>query len=135
MDLVVDANVLFSILIKSGKTEELMLETDLHLFCPEFIFDEFEKYKDEILEKTKRTKKEYDDVFDVIKVKIKTIPNEETEKYMDEARRICPDKKDVDYFALALKMKCAVWSNDKPIKNKQNEVKIYNTEKIIKNFY
>lgn len=134
MDLVVDANVLFSILIKSGKTEELMLETDLHLFCPEFIFDEFEKYKDEILEKTKRTKKEYDDVFDVIKVKIKTIPNEETEKYMDEARRICPDKKDVDYFALALKMKCAVWSNDKPIKNKQNEVRIYNTEELVKMF-
>src|SRR3989338_1694651 len=134
MDLVVDANVLFSILIKSGKTEELMLETDLHLLCPEFIFDEFEKYKDEILEKTKRTKKEYDDVFDVIKVKIKTIPNEETEKYMDEARRICPDKKDVDYFALALKMKCAVWSNDKPIKNKQNEVRIYNTEELVKMF-
>lgn len=134
MDLVVDANVLFSILIKNGKTEELMLETDLHLFCPEFIFEEFEKYKAEILKKTKRTEKEYNDVFDVVKAKIKTIPNEETEKYMDEARRICPDKKDVDYFALALKMKCSIWSNDKPIKNKQNEVRICNTEELVKMF-
>jgi len=134
MDLVVDANVLFSILIKSGKTEEIMLETELHLFCPEFIFEEFEKYKDEILEKTKRTEKEYKDVFEIIKVKIKTIPNEETEKYMDEARRISPDKKDVDYFALALKMKCAIWSNDKPIKNKQNEVIVYNTEELVNLF-
>ena len=134
MDLVVDANVLFSILIKSGKTEEIMLETELHLFCPEFIFEEFEKYKDEILEKTKRTEKEYKDVFEIIKVKIKTIPNEETEKYMDEARRISPDKKDVDYFALALKMKCAIWSNDKPITNKQNEVIVYNTEELVNLF-
>lgn len=129
-----DANVLFSILIKSGKTEELMLEIDLHLFCPEFIFEEFEKYKAEILKKTKRTEKEYNDVFDVVKAKIKTIQNEETEKYIDEARRICPDKKDVDYFALALKMKCSIWSNDKPIKNKQNKVRIYNTEELVRMF-
>jgi len=134
MDLVVDANVFFSILIKKGKTEEIMLETDLHLFCPEFIFEELEKYKEEILRKTKRTEKEYKDIFDVVKKKIKTIPNEETEKYMDEARRISPDKKDIDYFALALKMKSGIWSNDKPIKNKQNEVRIYNTEELVKMF-
>ena len=119
MDVVVDANVLFSILIKSGKTEEIMLEPDLQLLCPEFLFVEFEKYKAEIIEKTKRTDKEYDKVFEVIKARIKTIPNEETEKYMGEAGRICPDMKDVDYFALALKMKCSIWSNDKILKTGQ----------------
>ena len=134
MDLVVDANILFSILIKSGKTEEIMLEPYLHLFCPEFIFEEFEKYEDEILEKTKRTEKEYKSVFEIIKIKIKTIPNEETEKYMDEARQISPDPNDVDYFALALKMKCGIWSNDKEIKDKQEEIRIYNTEELIRLF-
>ncbi len=58
MDLIVDANVLFAILIKKGKTEEIILEEDLHLFSPEFLFEEFEKYKDELLQKTKRTEKE-----------------------------------------------------------------------------
>lgn len=53
---------------------------------------------------------------------------------MSKARKISPDRKDVDYFALALKMKCSIWSNDKPIKNKQNEVKIYNTEELVKMF-
>ena len=134
MDLVVDANVLFSILIKSGKTEEIMLEPELNLFCPEFIFEEFEKYKDEILRKTKRSEKEYKEVFEVVKAKITTIPNEETEIHMDEARRICPDQKDADYFALALKLKCPVWSNDKQVKNKQNEIRVYNTEELIKMF-
>ena len=55
MDLVVDANVLFSVLIKRGKTEDLIFEEDLHLFAPEFIFEEFEKYKEDILKKTERT--------------------------------------------------------------------------------
>lgn len=130
--MVVDANVLFAILIKSAKTEEIMLETELHLFCPEFIFEEFKKYKGEILEKTKRTEKEFLAVFEVIKAKIKTIPNEETEKFIAEARRISPDEKDVDYFALALKMNCAIWTNDKLLKKGQNEVKIYTTEELVK---
>ena len=37
MDLVVDANIFFSALIRQGKTEELMFEPSLHLFAPEFI--------------------------------------------------------------------------------------------------
>ncbi len=43
MDLVIDANILFSVLIRKGKTEELLFEDDLHLFAPEFIFEEFRK--------------------------------------------------------------------------------------------
>jgi len=45
MDLVIDANILFSVLIKKGKTEELLFKDTLHLFAPEFFFDEFEKYR------------------------------------------------------------------------------------------
>ena len=59
MDLVIDANVLFSVLIKRGKTEEIIFETDLYLFSPEFIFEEFDKYKEKILGKTERTDEEF----------------------------------------------------------------------------
>lgn len=133
MDLVVDANVLFSILIKKGKTEELLFEEDLHVFAPEFIFEEFEKYKDYILNKTQRTKIEFDELMIVLKKRIKTIPNEETEKFISEAKQICPDEKDIDYFALALKMKCPLWSNDKLLKT-QKIIKIYSTEDLVKMF-
>ena len=67
MDLVVDANVLFSVLIKRGKTEELIFEEDLHLFAPEFIFEEFEKYKEDILKKTERTTEDFDELMDTKK--------------------------------------------------------------------
>ena len=52
MDLVIDANVLFAVLIKSGKTEDLVFSEYIHLFAPEFLFEEFEKYQKYILGKT-----------------------------------------------------------------------------------
>lgn len=134
MDLVIDANILFSVLIKRGKTEELLFEEDLHVFAPEFIFEEFEKYKDLILDKTERSKEEFDELMIILKKNIKTIPNEETEKFIPEAEKICPDKKDVDYFALALKMKCPIWSNDKELKAKQKVVTVYSTEDLMRMF-
>lgn len=134
MDIIIDANVLFSVLIKQGETEELLFEEDLHIFAPEFIFEEFEKYSDLILEKTERTKEEFDELMDILKKRIKTIPNEETEKFIPEAKKICPDEKDADYFALALKMKCPIWSNDKILKTKQKDIQIYSTEDLMNMF-
>lgn len=133
MDLVIDANILFSVLIKKGKTEELVFEETIHLFAPEFIFEEFSKYKEFILGKTERNDKEFNKLMDLLKKRIKNVPNEETKQYLSKAEKISPDKKDSDYLALALKMKCAVWSNDKELK-KQKEILIYSTEDLMKFF-
>lgn len=40
--------------------------------------------------------------------------------------KISPDKDDVDYFALALKLDIGIWSNDKLLKG-QSVVKVFNT--------
>lgn len=134
MDLVIDANVLFSVLIKKGKTEELLFEEDLHVFAPEFIFEEFEKYEGLIMEKTERSKEDFSKLIEILKKHIKTIPSEETEKFIPEAEKICPDKKDTDYFALALKLKCPLWSNDRILKTKQNIIEVYSTEDLMRMF-
>jgi predicted nucleic acid-binding protein len=133
MNLVIDANILFSVLIKSGKTEELILHEDIRVFAPEFIFEEFDKYTKLIIEKTARSKDELEDILIILKKKIKTIPNEETEKFISEAQKICPDKNDVEYFALALKLHCPLWSQDKALKQ-QNIIKVYSTEELNKIF-
>ena len=44
---------------------------------------------------------------------ITIIPLEEFSRYLDEAEKISPDPDDIIYFALALKLKCGLWSNDK----------------------
>ena len=48
MDLVIDANILFAALIKESVTSELIFKNTLHLYAPEFLFSEFEKYKEVI---------------------------------------------------------------------------------------
>ncbi|MBU3906952.1 MAG: hypothetical protein KKA64_01745 [Nanoarchaeota archaeon] len=45
MKLVLDANVLFSALIKDDVTAKLFLDLSFHLYAPEFILEEFEKHK------------------------------------------------------------------------------------------
>lgn len=133
MDLVIDANILFSVLIKEGKNEDLIFNNDIHLFAPEFIFEEFNKYETLLLDKTQRTEEEFSHLLDILKKKIQTIANEETAKYFQKALEISPDKKDADYFALAMKLNCPIWSNDKDLKN-QDRIEIYSTEDLLKMF-
>lgn len=130
MDLVVDANILFAALIKEGTTDELLFADHLHLYAPEFIFIEFEKHKEEILQKTKRTTEEFEQLIEILKRRIKLIPLDEFTTFIEKAEQISPDPNDVIYFALALKLHAPIWSNDKELK-KQEVVKIYNTAEII----
>lgn len=132
MDLVVDANILFAALIKRNITSHLLFKENLHLYAPEFIFKEFEKYRRVIKDKTERTDEEFDMLLTVLQRRIMLIPSEEIKPFVNKAKTISPDIKDVPYLALALKLNIAVWSNDKNLKEKQNVVKVYNTGDVIK---
>jgi predicted nucleic acid-binding protein len=72
MDLILDANILFSVLIKSGITEDIVFNQDLNLYVPEFIFTEFEKYKKLIAEKTERNEEDTNHLLEIFMKKIKT---------------------------------------------------------------
>ena len=131
MDLVVDANVLFAALIKDSFSYNLFFSDKFHLFTPEYIFAEFEKHKEEILEKTERTTEEFFRLFEILKRRIVLIPLEELTPYVKEAEKITPDPDDMAYFALALKLNCAIWSNDKKLKE-QDTIKVYHTHELKK---
>ena len=133
MKIVLDANILISSLIKQGKSAELLLNLYFNIFIPEFIFTEFEKHKSEIIEKTHRNSEEFWDIYSQIREITTIVPVKEFEEYLEEAKRICPDENDVPYFALALKLKCGIWSNDKKLKE-QNEIRIYTTEELAEEF-
>jgi len=132
MDLVVDANILFAALIKRGITSELLFRNDLHLYAPEFIFIEFEKYRELIKKKTERTDGEFDELLELFQRRIMLVPFEEIKPFIEKAKAISPDVKDVPYIALALKLNIAVWSNDGSLKEKQDTVKVYATHEIAK---
>ena len=129
MELVIDSNILFAALIKNSATSGILFKHTL--YAPEFIFEEFNKYKEYLKDKTKREEDEFEKFFDLFERNVILVPKEEIELFMIEAEKISPDKKDVLYFALALKLKCGIWSNDKKLKT-QNKVKVYSTEELLK---
>jgi len=128
MDLVIDANVLFAALIKDSFSYNLLF-SELHLFTPEYLFAELEKHKEEIIEKTSRTTEEFFRLIEILKKRIVIIPLEELAAYIKEAEKITPDPDDMAYFALAMKLNCPIWSNDKKLKE-QSKVIIYNTHEL-----
>ena len=134
MDLVVDANALFAALIKEGVSFHIFFAEEFHLCTPEYTFTEMEEHKNEILQKTKRTPEEFERLLEILKKRITVVPLEELVPYVYEAEKICPDPDDVAYFALALKLNCAIWTNDKNLKEKQDKVKVYHTHDLIRLF-
>ena len=130
MDLVIDANILFSALIKNNLSYTLLFNKKFHLFTPEYIFTELEEHKEEILDKTERTTEEFFKMVETLKRRIVMVPLEELVPYVEEAENITPDIDDMAYFALALKFKCPIWSNDRHLKN-QDKVMIYSTEDLL----
>ena len=131
MDLVIDANVVFSALIKDSFTYNLLFNDTFHLFTPEYIFTELEKHKEELMNKTERTTGEFLRLVETLKRRIVIVPLEELIPFIEEAETLTPDPDDMAYFALALKLNCAIWSNDKKLKE-QNKIKVYLTHELSK---
>lgn len=112
-------------------TAELLFRNDFHLYAPEFIFEEFEVHKEILQNKTERSYQEVNTFLRILQRRIILVPREEIDPFIDKAKIISPDIKDITYIALALQMNCAVWSNDKALKEKQKEVRVYSTHDLV----
>lgn len=129
MDLIVDANIIFSALIRHSVTAKLLFVDDLHLYAPEFLLDEVKKHHKYLSKKTHRSKEEFESVFAVLKRRIVFIPKDYIISYLEKADKISPDPDDSIYFAAALRMNISIWSNEKRL-SKQDTIKIYSTQQL-----
>lgn len=130
MDIVIDANVLFAALIKEGASRRLLISDILTLYAPEFLLEEVEKHEELILQKTGKSKDDLQRVLAVLRRRITFVRLSELVSFLDKAKQISPDEKDVAYFALALRLSLPIWSNDAALKLKQDAVKVYSTGEI-----
>jgi predicted nucleic acid-binding protein len=134
MLLVVDANIIFSALIRGGKTLDIFLlnkrAKKFEFVAPEYLLVEVEKHVDEIAEKSKLSIDELEKLFGFLEKEIEFIPFEEFRDLREKAEQVSPDLDDVQYFALALKLNSAMWSNDKALKQ-QAVVKVFSTEELL----
>src|SRR3989344_6754739 len=134
MQIVIDANPVIALLIKpNNATVELMFLEELEIFAPELLFDEIEQNKDIVIKKSGMTDEEFNKFLSILKKRINIVPEAEFLKFRGKSGEICPDEKDITYFALALDLKCPIWSNEKRLKN-QNHVNVYATHELIEMF-
>jgi len=134
MKLIIDANILISALINTeGKTYDLIFNKKIKLFAPEYLNEKTNKYKNEILLKSRLSEKEFNLFLSLLCSKINFVPNNGFSYFINEARKITTDENDIEYFALVLKIKCRIWSNDKKLKE-QNEIEVYSTKELVELF-
>ena len=129
MHVVLDTNILFSALIRDSTTRKLILEYEGIFLFPEYIFEEAEKHKEEILKKSEMGVNEFNKLLALILKKIIIVPSEVLEPYRQEAYELMNDidVNDVLFVACALAYKGSViWSNDSHLK-KQSRIKVINT--------
>ena len=130
MEFVVDTNILYSYFWKQSFTRKILMSQNIRLISPEFALEEINANESNILRKTGLSKKEFNDVRSNLAIAVEIIPLEEYGKFLKPALSFSPDPNDVDFLALALKLKLPLWSNDSGLK-KQNKVKIFSTSDLL----
>ena len=131
MLVIVDANEVFSLLIKgTTKSEAILFSNTIELIAPEFLLDEFSKNKEEILTKSHRSRDEFFRLLSIFERRIELVPKEEFKNFIPRVLELFPEHtKDFPYLALALKFNCPLWSEEKLLK-RQSVVKILNTKEL-----
>lgn len=136
MLVVVDANAVFSALIRKGKPFEVFKANKIfnafRFVAPEFLFSEIGKRMDKILAETQLAKDELAELLAFIKGEVSLISLYQFSDKLPEAMRL--NFKDSPYLALALKLNCPILSGDKGLK-KQAKVKILSPAEALATLY
>lgn len=130
MELVIDATVLFTGLIGTGVTKEIIFSEAVKLYAPESLFKEVEEHKSRIKMLSHISSIELDLLLNKLKQKIKSFSLLKYDKFLEQANSLISDKEDTEYLALALELGMPVWSNDSHFKE-QSEVEVFTTKELV----
>ena len=132
MRLVVDTNILVSFFRPNPVNEVLSRSESLNLqlFSPEYALEELKKNKQDVLKYSKLNSKQFNERLAELLTFIKTISKGSFEEFEQEAKQLSPHDKDIPIFALALKLNCAIWSNE-PAFKEQSKIDVLSNRDMI----
>ena len=130
INLVLEANIKFSIMKPDSAASYLFFTLKAKFFTPEYTESEMNKHRLECLSKSKLSEHEFELWQDEVDERIKFCNHSEYEDLLEKSVSIIPDREDAPYFALALAIKAAIWSNDPHLKQ-QSLVKVYTTKELV----
>ncbi|MDQ7033159.1 MAG: PIN domain-containing protein [Desulfonauticus sp.] len=136
--IVVDANILFSALLKrKNPFIKIILNANCDFFAPKFLFLEIFKHKHKIEKFSSLTEKEILELMEVLLEKLEFISLKEIDKkILKNTYQVCEiDKLDVPFVALTLFLDAKLWTGDRKLcsslKNKGFDICI-STQEIAK---
>src|SRR5665647_1245755 len=118
---VVYTNLIFSALIpKASQIKEVLFESMLTFYSPNFLITEIYKHKNKLLKSSKLTESEFDIYFNGIIERIKFIPTDfigldSRQKAYDLCFDV--DIKDTPFVALSIDLAIPFWTGDKKLKD------------------
>ena len=111
MEVVIDSNVLFRMLISQGDILYLMFDTRLKIYAPQRLWEEFINHKEEILTKSSLFEENFQVLGSLLFERITFVQLEEYKKYLPKSMKLLGDhKKDEDFIALCLLKHCKLWT-------------------------
>lgn len=132
MKIVVDTNRIIAALIKDSISRRILFNTDFKFICPDYALVEIYKYEKEIRRKANISHSEFEILLSLIFENIDIIPKAEYENFLGEAKNLIDDMDDVPFIAVCLALKAdGIWSDDSHFL-KQNKIRIFKTEYILK---
>lgn len=131
MKVTVDANVMFSCLIREGATRSIWFNPAVTLHAPRYLLTEFMKHRQYLLRKYDGSEEEFNTLTANLASNVNWVADEDLAPYLPAAESLIEDPKDWLYIACALREDTIVWSNDKGFR-KQNRIKTKTTEELMK---
>ena len=131
--LVAETNILYSFFWKKSPTHKLLrlsVSKEIDLYSPQFALSELNKHREEILFSSKIGNSEFSELAKLLSLLVDFRETSEYAEFIEESKLLFPGHlKDVDFFALALKLGCPLWSNER-LHKKQSKVRVYNTDEL-----
>ncbi len=128
----IDTNILFSF-FRENPVRTLIINAssfNVRLITPEEAIDELRDNKDALIKYSKLSEEEVEYLIFVLEHFVEVKPITFFQEFKEEANRTSPDFKDAPFFALALKLNAAIWSNEPRLK-RQSKVKVFSTREIM----
>jgi predicted nucleic acid-binding protein len=102
----------------------------LELFSPEYALEEINDHSKELMKKAGLSRKRFAELRRELARMVEFVPVEDYRDMLKSALDICPDSGDIDFFALALRLRAPLWSNDRLLKRQKRVVVVCTLELI-----
>ena len=130
MELLIDANILFSLMNPSSVTSQIFQERNFRLFAPKFILSELDEHEGECQKKSHLSKEAFQQRKVLIQSRLSFIDVQTYKSLLKRAIKLIPDLDDVPYLACALSQNLPLWSNDSHFKQ-QSLIPVLTTRELL----